>query len=79
MESACQGYQRISETGHRRRRIARILSERKIPNPTAYWLDKGINRGGKKMPKDPHLWKCVTVGKILSNQEYCGDVINFKT
>ncbi|MBO4432070.1 MAG: DUF4368 domain-containing protein, partial [Clostridia bacterium] len=24
-------------------------------------------------------WKCESIKKILSNQEYCGDVINFKT
>ena len=59
--------------------IARILSERKILNPTAYWNDRGVKRGGYKMPKDPCLWKCVSIGKILANQEYCGDVINFKT
>ena len=59
--------------------IARILSERKILAPTAYWLDRGIKRGGKKVPKDPWKWKCESVNKILSNQAYCGDVINFKT
>lgn len=59
--------------------IARILSERKILAPTAYWLDRGIKRGGKKVPKDPWKWKCESVNKILSNQSYCGDVINFKT
>ncbi len=59
--------------------IARILSERKILAPTAYWLDRGIKRGGKKIPKESWKWKCETVAKILSNQEYCGDVINFKT
>ena len=59
--------------------IARILSERKILAPTAYWLDRGVKRGGKKVPKDPWKWKCESVNKILSNQAYCGDVINFKT
>lgn len=27
----------------------------------------------------PCKWKCSTVAGILSRQEYCGDVINFKT
>ena len=59
--------------------IARILSERKVLAPTAYWFDRGIKRGGKKVPKEPWKWKCESIKKILSNQEYCGDVINFKT
>ena len=56
-----------------------MISERKILNPTAYWLERGVKRGGKKMPTDPCKWKCVTINKLISNQEYCGDVINFKT
>jgi len=59
--------------------IAHILSDRKVLAPTAYWLDRGVKRGGKKVPKEPWKWKCESVSKILSNQEYCGDVINFKT
>lgn len=38
-----------------------------------------MNRGGKKTQPDPYKWKNSTVGKILANQEYCGDIINFKT
>lgn len=59
--------------------IAHILSDRKVMTPTAYWRERGINRGGKKAQPDPYKWKNSTVGKILSNQEYCGDIINFKT
>ena len=58
--------------------IARILSERKILTPTAYWKERGIKRCGKKID-EPYHWKCVTIWNILRNQEYCGDVINFKT
>ncbi len=59
--------------------IAHILSDRKVMTPTACWRERGINRDGKKAHPDPYKWKCSTVGKILSNQEYCGDIINFKT
>lgn len=38
-----------------------------------------MNRGGKKTQPDPYKWCKTTVGKILAQQEYCGDVINFKT
>jgi len=50
-----------------------------ILTPTAYWQSKGINRGGKKTAFSPTDWRHSTVAKILSLQEYCGDVINFKT
>ena len=59
--------------------IARILMDRKVLNPTAYWRERGVNRSGKKTQPDPYHWKHTTVEYILRNQEYCGDVINFKT
>lgn len=59
--------------------IARILQEQKILIPMAYWHEKGLPRGGKKTQPNPYRWGKTTVAKILSNQEYCGDVINFKT
>ena len=59
--------------------IARTLQEQKILIPTAYWQSKGLNRGGKKTQANPYKWCKTTVAKILSQQEYCGDVINFKT
>ena len=59
--------------------IARILQENKIKIPMAYWFDKGLGRGGKKSQPNPYKWCKTTVAKILSQQEYCGDVINFKT
>ena len=59
--------------------IARILQEKKVMIPMAYWQSKGLDRGGKKTQPDPYKWCKTTVGKILEQQEYCGDVINFKT
>ncbi len=59
--------------------IARILQENKIMIPMAYWQSKGLNKGGKKTQPDPYKWCKTTVQKILCQQEYCGDVINFKT
>ena len=47
--------------------------------PMAYWQSKGLNKGGKKTQPDPYKWCKTTVQKILAQQEYCGDVINFKT
>ena len=59
--------------------IARILQENKVMIPMAYWQSKGLDRGGKKTQPDPYKWCKTTIGKILEQQEYCGDVINFKT
>ena len=59
--------------------IAVALDTDGIVTPTNYWLGKGVRRGGKKAEKSPTHWNHSTVHKILSLQEYCGDVINFKT
>ena len=59
--------------------IAAALTEDRILNPTHYWQSKGMGRGGKKAAKEPHYWNCSTVANILVKQQYCGDVINFKT
>ena len=59
--------------------IARILQEDHVLNPLAYWNSKGLKRGGRKVQKDPCKWSKCTIQKILAQQEYCGDVINFKT
>lgn len=59
--------------------IARELQENKVLIPMAYWLSKGLNRGGKKTQTNPYKWCKTTIQKILSQQEYCGDIINFKT
>ena len=59
--------------------IARILQEKKVLTPTAYWASKGIRKGGKKTNLDPYKWNNSTVETILSKQEYCDDIINFKT
>ena len=59
--------------------IARTLQENEVLIPMAYWRSKGLNRGGKKTQTNPYKWCKTTVQKILSQQEYCGDIINFKT
>ncbi len=59
--------------------IARILQEQKVLIPMAYWQSKGLPRVGKKTQPNPYKWGKTTAAKILAQQEYCGDVINFKT
>ncbi len=59
--------------------IARTLQENKVLVPMAYWQSKGLGRGGKKTQSNPYKWCKTTIAKMLAQQEYCGDVINFKT
>ena len=59
--------------------IAHILQEEQVMIPLAYWFSQGLKRGGRRSHTDPCRWNMNTVWKILRQQEYCGDVINFKT
>ena len=59
--------------------IAAALGADGIVNPTYYWRSRGVNRSGSKSTVEPTKWGHTTVKKILTLQEYCGDVINFKS
>lgn len=55
--------------------IARILQEKKVLVPMAYWQSKGLPRGGKKTQPNPYKWCKTTVSKILAQQEYCAGIL----
>ena len=59
--------------------IAAQLEKDGVLTPQAYWLTKGIKRPGKGKQQPPTKWNSSTITKILSLQEYCGDILNFKT
>ncbi len=60
--------------------IATTLSERRILAPVAYWEQRGIRRPSRAAAElSPYHWQASTVTRVLAQQEYCGDVINFKT
>ena len=59
--------------------IAAQLERDGILTPRAYWLQKGVKRPGKGKQLPPTRWNSSTITKILSLQEYCGDILNFKT
>jgi len=62
--------------------IAVALTEEKILTPSEYARKKGIKKPGGSSGKtytDPYRWGQSTIMKILKTQEYCGDVINFKS
>ena len=59
--------------------IATLLTQEKVLSPMAYWASKGVHKSGKVVPPDCCQWPRSTIIKILTLQEYCGDLINFKT
>ena len=59
--------------------IAAKLEEDGVLTPRAYGHSKGINRPGKVKDLPPTHWNSSSVIKMLSVQEYCGDILNFKT
>ena len=59
--------------------IATQLEKDGVLTPRVYWLTKGIKRPGKGKQQPPTKWNSSTITKILSLQEYCGDILNFKT
>ena len=59
--------------------IAAKLEEDGVLTPRAYWQSKGINRPGKVKDLPPTHWNSSSVIKMISVQEYCGDILNFKT
>jgi len=59
--------------------IAAQLERDGVLTPRAYWHQRGINRPGKGDLQRPTKWNKTTVIQMLSVQEYCGDVLNFKT
>ena len=70
---------RLCIEGNGNETIARILQDDKVFVPQAYWQSKGMSRGGKKTQPNPYKWCKTTIAKMLEQQEYCGDIINFKS
>jgi len=67
--------------GNNRNQIVNHLRAEQIPTPTYYMKDQ--NRGtAKSRPLNEanrFKWNKASVTHILTRQEYCGDVVNFKT
>ena len=70
---------RMALDGYGLAEIAARLAADGVVNPTYYWRSRGTSRGGSKSTVEPTKWGHTTVKKILTLQEYCGDVINFKS
>lgn len=60
-------------------KISKILKNEKVLIPSMYAYKKGYRKPAIKNPRSEYLWTVEMVRKILLNQSYVGDVINFKT
>ncbi len=60
-------------------KICDRLSAEKILCPSVYAFRKSGNKSGNPDLSRPYHWAQNTVRKMLSNQEYVGDTVNFKT
>ncbi len=60
-------------------KICDMLTQEKIISPSVYAFQRDGNRSGNPDMNRPYHWSQTTVRKMLSNQVYCGDTINFKT
>ena len=70
---------RMALEGYGLAETAAQLAADGVVNPTYYCHSRGTSRGGSKSTVEPTKWGHTTVKKILTLQEYCGDVINFKS
>lgn len=70
---------RVALEGYGLSETAATLEKDGIVNSTYYWWANDTNLGGSKSTVEPTQWGHTTIKKILERQEYCGDVINFKT
>lgn len=57
--------------------IAKKLTAEKVLTPTEYW--NSIGRKSSKLPSVPNHWCPAMIANILKRQEYCGDIVNFRS
>ena len=67
--------------GKNRNQIAVYLKEKEILTPTFYMKqqDRGTAKNRNLNEENRYNWNKATLTRILKRQEYCGDVVNFKT
>ncbi|BED91669.1 MAG: recombinase family protein [Candidatus Azobacteroides pseudotrichonymphae] len=69
----------LRKQGESANKIAIVLKRKKTLIPSQYAAEKGYKTPAVKVPRDKYLWTEENVNRILKNQSYCGDIINFKT
>lgn len=66
---------RLYLEGNGKQHIAYLLNEEKILNPTKYKQAKGLNYINGSVVNDHGLWNKTSVGRILRNIMYAGDLV----
>ena len=61
------------------KKICAELEKDEVLSPSVYAFRKTGSRAGDPKLDKPYAWTIRTVRKMLSNQIYCGDTVNFKT
>lgn len=61
------------------RKICDVLTKENILAPSVYMFQRTGSRSGQPDLNRPYHWAQTTVRAMLSNQEYVGDTVNFKT
>lgn len=64
--------------GYGAARISRMLNDRGIPNPRKQQELDGLRKTYMYSPNEMGCWSTTTIGDILNNQVYCGDVVQHK-
>ena len=64
--------------GYGAARISRMLNDRNIPNPRKQQELDGLRKTYMYSPEEMGRWSTTTIGDILNNQVYCGDVVQHK-
>ena len=57
--------------------IAKKLTAERVLTPTEYW--NSIGRKSSKLPSVPNHWCPAMIANVLKRQEYCGDIVNFRS
>ncbi|MEZ7569993.1 recombinase family protein [Streptococcus anginosus] len=72
---------RLFMEGKNRNQIAVYLKEKEILTPAFYMKqqDRGTAKSKPLNEENRYNWNKATLTRILKRQEYCGDVVNFKT
>lgn len=67
--------------GKNRNQIAVYLKNEEVLTPTFYlkYHDRGTSKSRNLNEENRYNWNKATLTRILTRQEYCGDVVNFKT
>lgn len=61
--------------GYGAAKISRMLNDRGIPNPRKQQEIDGLRKTYFYSPDEKGIWSTTTIGDILNNRVYCGDVV----